>query len=162
MRIAGIDYSTKAVDLVTIPHNGDGGAPEWHTFPLQGDDAFDRARDVALEMPGRASSFWDDILAIGIEHPGGHYGTGAMLRIQGAILSCLPAWVLVEPLPPAKWRKLVGLAGNASKDDVLRHSLNQGFVWPDGYIAGDWPQDAHDAHLIAQATRTLITTPTTV
>jgi hypothetical protein len=161
MRIAGIDYSTKAVDLVTIPHE-DAGAPEWHTFPLQGDDAFDRARDVALEMPGRASSFWDDILAIGIEHPGGKHGTGHMLRIQGAILSCLPAWVLVEPLPPAKWRTLVGLPGNASKLNVTLHSLVQGSPWPSSVKADLWPQDAHDAHLIAHATRTLITTPATV
>jgi hypothetical protein len=157
MRIAGVDYSTKAVDLVTIPHNGDNDEPVWHHFPLQGDGAFDRARDVAMEMPGRGSAFWDDILAIGIEHPGGHYGTGTMLRIQGAILSCLPAWVLVEPLPPAKWRKLNGLSGNASKDDVYyRSALTSGTHDP------PWSQDAHDAHLIAHATRTLITTPTAV
>ena len=156
MNIAGIDYSTKAIDLVTIPHD-EPGAPQWHTFPLEGDGAFDRARDVANALHGRSSAFWDDILAVGIEHPGGHYGTQAMIRIQGAILSCIPARMLVQPLSPARWRKLVGISGNSTKEQVLIFSA----VKLGERTDGQWPQDAHDAHLIALATRTLISTPAT-
>lgn len=158
MNVAGIDYSTKAVDIVVIPEHG---PPAWHRFPLTGNDAFDRTRSVADAMPGRHSVFWDDVLAVGIEHPGGKFGTRELLRVQGAILSCVPARMLVEPWPPAKWRKAVGLAGNASKVDVRDWSLLHGL---ENHTVGNptaskgWPQDAHDAHLIALATRQAITT----
>jgi hypothetical protein len=161
MNIAGIDYSTQAVDIVTVPYDQP-GTPDWHRFPLQGDGAFERARDVANELPGRHSLFWDDILAVGIEHPGGRYGTGAMLRIQGAILSVIPARMLVISLPPGRWRKLNGLPGNASKDAVAIQS--EAINWREvGFplTVGRWPQDAHDAHLIALATSSLIS-PTVV
>lgn len=168
MNVAGIDYSTRAVDVVLIPYEGS-GAPSWHRFPLTGPDAFDRTRSVADVMPGRHSVFWDDVLAIGIEHPGGHHGTRDMLRVQGAILSCLPARLLVEPWPPAKWRTANGLKGNASKDIVSvyaafnRWNADPRFV-PSrdpnvDYEAGifEWPQDACDAYCIALATRRAIT-----
>jgi len=167
VRVAGIDYSSHAVDIVTVPL--DHGAPIWHRFPLTGMDAFDRARSVADSVPGRHSVLWDDITAVGIEHPAGKFGTGALLRIQGAILARIPARMLVEPFPPAKWRKAVGLAGNAPKGDARKHSLR---VVDDCFAKGamrvicvadvwpywEWPQDAHDAHCIALATRAAITT----
>ena len=155
VRVAGIDYSSHAVDIVTVPL--DAGQPIWHRFPLTGMDAFDRARSVADSVPGRHSVLWDDITAVGIEHPAGKFGTGALLRIQGAILACLPARMLVEPFPPAKWRKAVGLPGNATKDQVRDHVLAQF-----GPIAPLWvyqlPQDACDAFCMANATRAAITT----
>jgi hypothetical protein len=157
VNIAGIDYSTQAVDIVTVPYDTD-GQPEWHRYPLQGDGAFERARDVANELPGRSSMFWDDILAVGIEHPGGRYGTGAMLRVQGAILSVIPARMLVVPLPPARWRKLNGLNGNTGKETVAALSVAIGEYENDPPVSlAEWPQDAHDAHLIALATMSLIT-----
>lgn len=151
--VAGCDLSTHAVDVVKVPLDQD-RAPEWHRFPLAGSDAFDRARTVRDAMPCRSSVFWDDCLGIGIEHPAGHHGTGPLLRIQGAILSCLPAHLLVHPLPPSSWRKLVGLPGNASKADVRAWALAYGDDDENG-----WPQDAYDAYCIALATRALITTP---
>lgn len=150
MNIAGIDYSTHAIDIVTIPHDGP-EPPEWHTFPLQGDNAFDRARDIANELHGRNSLFWDEILAVGIEHPAGHHGTGHLLRIQGAILSCIPARMLVQPLAPARWRHLAGLKGSSSKDQIRAASE---LLLPFGVHFDT--QDAHDAHLIAIATRSQI------
>jgi hypothetical protein len=150
MNVAGIDLSTYAIDVVKVPLDHD-PEPVWHRFPLAGHDAFDRARTVRDAMPCRSSVFWDDVLAAGIEEPRGH-STGCIYRVQGAILSCLPPHLLAHPLTPSAWRKLVGLNGNASKLDVARFSddLRQ-------RPNEDWPQDAHDAHLIAIATRTLIT-----
>jgi hypothetical protein len=145
--IAGIDYSTRAVDVVLLDEDSD--AATWHRFPLEGADAFDRAREVMyLNAWLGGVSFWDSVVAIGIEDPRG-YGAGSLYRIQGAILAELPRRTLVHPLIPSQWRKTVGLAGNASKTDV------KAFV-PTRAWNVDWPQDACDAYLIALAPRILL------
>jgi hypothetical protein len=169
--VAGIDYSSRFIDVVLVPMEGN-APPVWHRFVLSGTDAFDRTRSVADAMPGRASVFWDNVVGAGIEHPGGHHGTRDMLRVQGAILSCLPNRLLVEPWPPAKWRAAVGLPGNASKGLVKLGSFEHVLLgaryidqrgkpmypgWVDE-LHHAWPQDAHDAHLIALAARQAITT----
>ena len=156
MRVCGIDYSSHAVDLVTVPLDGD-GPPSWDRFMLTGADAFERTRHVSQVMFGAHHSFWDGLIAVGIEHPAGRYGTGPLMRLQGAILSCIPARMLVEPLPPGKWRKLAGMAGNAPKDDVKIRSIR--LALQGGEVTMGWPQDAHDAHLIALATRHLLEHP---
>ena len=158
MNVLGIDLSSWFVDCVKVSLEVD-RAPEWHRFPLAGQDAFDRARSVRDAMPGRSSVFYDDVLAIGIENPQARgpaaQNIAALHRVVGAVLSCLPPHLLVHPLQPAAWRKLVGLKGNATKDQVAFFALNH--EAGDGFR--DWPQDACDAYCIALATRALITTP---
>lgn len=151
--IAGIDFSSRAVDIVLLDEDTD--AATWHRFELQGQDAFDRARDVRRAMWASSSSWWDDVLAVGIEDPRG-YGAGSMYRVQGAILACIPNSKLVQPWIPSAWRKTVGLKGNASKEAVsewagprLRQRAELG-----PYIG--LPFDATDAYCIALATRSLI------
>jgi hypothetical protein len=162
MKVAGIDFSSHAVDVVTVPYEG-AGAPAWTRFPLVGADAFDRARSVAQAVPGPSSVFWDDMLAVGIEHPAGKFGVGPLLRIQGAVLARIPARMLVQPWPPSKWRTANGIKGNASKFDVYERSQlarAEARDWIPGtcYVPQNWnAQDAHDAHLIALATRGAIT-----
>jgi hypothetical protein len=148
--IAGIDYSTRAVDVVLLDEDSD--AATWHRFPLEGSDAFERARSVrdVLYMPG--SEWWDEVLAIGIEDPRG-FNAGALYRVQGAILACLPTRVLVQPWIPGQWRKAVGLPGNASKDAVAEWATWKGGL---GAKAVFWPQDACDAYCIALATRSVL------
>ena len=146
--IAGIDYSTHAVDIVLLDETTD--AATWHRFPLAGRDAFERARDVRRTMP--RGTFWDDVLAVGIEEPRG-YNAGALYRIQGAILSMLPSDTLVQPLGPSEWRRRVGLPGTCGKETVaaavrLRRLLDERPV--------DWPQDACDAFCIAHPIRSII------
>lgn len=148
--IAGIDLSTSAIDVVLLDEDSD--AATWRRVPLVGNDAFDRARDVKGAMWQFGSDIWDDVLAIGIEDPRG-YGAGSLYRIQGAILSCLPARTLVHPWIPSAWRKQVGLPGNASKHDVILYAetaLGAPLFMLDGT---GWPQDAYDAFCIALATR---------
>jgi hypothetical protein len=152
--IAGIDYSTRAVDVVLLDEDSD--AATWHRFELEGADAFDRTRSVREAMRRQhqyLASVWDDVLAVGIEDPRG-YNAGALYRIQGAILATIPQATLVHPLIPSQWRKTVGLPGNASKGAVfeftMKHSGRAG--------SGIWPQDACDAYCIALATRTLLVT----
>ena len=151
--VAGIDFSSNAIDVVHV-HVDDLKPPIWNHYPLTGRDAFERTRTVGYVFPGRRSYVWDNVLAFGIEHPAGKFGTGAMMRVQGAVLACLPARVLVQPWPPAAWRKAVGLPGNASKADVASHARRT--IWVDDPTE-NWPQDAFDAFCIALATRAAIT-----
>lgn len=161
--IAGIDFSTKAIDIVLLDDDTD--AATWHRFELTGQDAFERARDVARAMPGPTNAFWDSVVAIGIEDPRG-YGAGSLYRVQGAILAKLPGRTLVHPLIPSSWRKTVGLPGNASKGHVAQFANGKRLIeasypvttgrllYPGKFR--DWPQDACDAYCIALATRSLI------
>ena len=153
MNVAGIDFSSHAIDVVLVDVDGR-QAPRWHRYPLTGADAFDRTRSVGNSMPGRSSAYWDNVLAVGIEHPAGKFGTGPLMRLQGAVLAQIPARMLVKAWPPGSWRKAVGLAGNADKSDVAFFAVNDGE--PDEFR--DWPQDACDAYCIALATQHAITT----
>jgi len=163
MNVAGIDFSSHAIDVVLVDVDGR-QPPRWHRYPLTGADAFDRTRSVGNSMPGRSSAYWDNVLAVGIEHPAGKFGTGPLMRLQGAVLAQIPARMLVKAWPPGAWRKAVGLPGNASKQDV------QGYVHKrhrSGWIVSQgpttsvsdllWEQDACDAYCIALATQHAIT-----
>jgi hypothetical protein len=140
--VAGIDYSTHAIDVVLIDE--DTLKPEWHRRELQGQDAWERTRFVRAAVLGIPEL--DHALAIGIEEPRG-YGAGHLYRIQGAILSALHPQILVQPWVPSEWRKAVGLKGNASKVGVAVHANMLSFN-----ATYDWPQDGADAYCIARAT----------
>ena len=146
MIIAGIDFNTRAIDVVNIDKSK---AKWWHfDLPMVG-DAFERTREVAVVLPARRSVFWADVAAVGIEEPHGP-GAGATAKlkgVQGAILACLPEHAVVEPLVPARWRSLVGLKGNASKDDVRRH-VSARLGVHDPILTS---QDACDAYCMAEA-----------
>lgn len=151
--IAGIDFSSHFVDVILLNENTD--AAQWHRYPLThlpGWDAFDRARTIRANMPSR--SWWENagVIAIGIEDPRG-YGAGHLYRIQGGILQCLPPDVLVQPWIPSQWRKANHLPGNATKQAVQIHSLR---LVGTSRATDAWSPDAHDAHLIARATRSAL------
>ena len=149
--VAGIDYSTRAVDVVLLDEDTDAAA--WHRVDLEGADAFDRARDVKFKLRrlGTLTDFFEETIAVGIEDPRG-YGAGSLYRVQGAILACIPPTLLVQPWIPSAWRKAVGLPGNASKDAVRSFVLAPDGVWKFRAMNA-WPQDACDAYCIALATR---------
>lgn len=142
MRVCGIDLSSFAVDMVLV--DLEHGGIEWQRFVLEGTDAWERTRRVRDCLPARTDIVWDDVLAIGIEQPAGHHGVIPLVRVQGAILATLPPTTLMQPYTPARWRVLSGLRGHALKADVKARSLELG-----GHET--WPQDAHDAHLVARA-----------
>jgi hypothetical protein len=163
VNVAGIDFSSLAIDVVLVDLD-DLAPPAWHRFELIGQDAFDRTRAVRAAMP--TASFWDDTLGIGIEHPAGKFGVGPMMRVQGAVLACLPAGVVVKPWPPGAWRKAVGLPGNAAKEVVSRWAFGNGaegfWKWTDVGLEPPFtnteyseppPFDCTDAYCIALATR---------
>lgn len=144
MRVAGVDVSSFEVTVVTILVE-DGSHPECHRYRLEGIDSFDRARMVGEAMPGRAHSFWDDMLAVAIEEPFG-MNTGHAYRVQGAVLSMIPAHLLVEKLDPMSWRRENGLSGRSKKGEVFEFATE---------LLGERPvsQDAADAWCIARAMR---------
>lgn len=152
VRIVGCDFSSKCIDLVALDVDSDRAT--WHRFALAGADAFDRARSVRAAMPG--GSFWDDCLAVGIEQPRGRFALVDLGRIQGAVLSCLPSSLLVQPWNPASWRTAVGLAGNAPKEAVSLAVLDWRVQAETSAFSDPWPQDACDAYCVALATRQLV------
>ena len=147
MSIAGIDLSTFAVDIALVREPDEHLKPpaELHTFALEGFDAFERTRQVGMLLPGRNNSFWDEVVAVGIEEPAGR-NPGFQFRVQGAVLSMIPEWMLVEKFMPSEWRKKVGLPGNCTKETV--------FEWVTEQLGGrPASQDAADAYCIALATQ---------
>jgi hypothetical protein len=144
--VAGIDCSSFQIDVVTIALDGPETAISHEEFKLVGDNAFDRTRKVAEAVPGRARSWWDEIIAVGIEEPTGKFKPGSGFRVQGAVLAMIPSRILVQPFTPSEWRHKVGLKGNCSKQDV--------FDWVTETLGGrPRSQDAADAYGIALATR---------
>lgn len=152
MTTAGIDFDTHAVHIVFLLEDGEA---IYKRYDLDGHDAFERTRAVRGAMP--TTGIWEDmgVVACAIEEPqGAQKATVAKLKaIQGAVLACLPADLLVEPMVPARWRTAVGLPGNCAKEDVAAFVR---YEWANGYPAGrsaryDWPQDALDAWCLALA-----------
>lgn len=150
--VLGIDFSTKALDLVFLSENTD--EPRWVRVALSGTwkaarDAsqFDWARE--LEEAG--------VYLLAIEQP---YGAGqtsiaALHRVQGAILASLPLnfdddqiWLM----HPSEWKAAAGLKGNAStQKEPGRSQLLQ---WACSVGAGeDWPVDAAAALAMAWTAR---------
>lgn len=148
VRTAGIDYSTQRINLVVL--DDDELVGRWvYTVPAGSGDAFDRARKVKLIMPGHA--FWAqrEVAAVGLEEPRGN-GDGSLHRVQGAILACLPADLLVQPLMPGQWKARAGVGGGATKEDV--RVFVEGLEWR----ARNWSQDDCDAYCMARAVRGMV------
>lgn len=158
---AGIDYDSNGVYVVLVDED-DGAFYRWAHFRLEvvrGEDSFDRARRLRDLMPARAA--WRDtgVLAVGVESTFSRAfkATAALARIQGAILACLPAELVVLPMPAGArsenygWKALTVGRTNASKDEVKQWALANGL--PAGFR-----QDLVDAFAIARATRELWTT----
>jgi hypothetical protein len=149
--VAGIDYDSNGVYVVLIDE--DSGTPLFeHGYDLAcgPGDAFDRARRVRHLLP--AGKAWDDagVIAAGIEDPYTRQLNSlvAQVRVQGAILSCLPRGLLVEPMRAQRW-KLLALGagnGNAGKPAVANWARANG-------MADGLRQDFYDAFAIARATR---------
>jgi len=149
VKLAGIDYSTHCIDVVLLDDSpaAAGELPWWiqYNLPSVG-NAFERTREVAEVLPARRSVFWDDVYAVAIEEAFGYGGSAAkLMRVQGAILSCIPRDVTVVPLAPARWRASAGLRAQASKQEVRE--------WVMLALGTDppWTQDACDAYCLVRA-----------
>lgn len=152
---AGIDFDSRAVHVVLVDE--DTLQASYHRYELEGADAFDRCRSIRRI---RWDSLWDDVVACAVEEPMGH-NTRPLNRVQGSILARLPDRLLVHPLRPNEWRKLVGLPGNASKADVVDFCCRDegivAFHSPQKLFTESAPQDMFDATCLALAVRQLVT-----
>lgn len=151
--IAGIDYDSSAIHVVLIDENT-GIYCHRTVFALDRDgQAFDRARQVRDALPYRQEWLDEGIVAVGIEEPFTRQLNSlvALIRVQGAILSCLPRELLVEPLRPQRW-KLLALGagnGNAGKGAVANFAVAHG-------MPADLDQDFFDAFAIARAVHAVL------
>lgn len=154
MRVAGIDLSSFSVDIVTLPIRGD-GPPVLMPCPFgkkTKDDAFTRTRLLAAAMP--PLTFWDDVIAIGIEEPRGkgYDSTNAGFRVQGAIIACLPPEIPLFSFLPMVWKARSGVGGHATKAEIYEVvRVLEKYAGREMTMS----QDCADAYCIALATRIL-------
>lgn len=167
MKVAGIDLSSHAIDIVKIDRYSYQGFRWTHVDLGKKGDAFDRARLVRARFgEAHGTRFWDDVIAVGIEEPfgRGQLSTAAGYRVQGAILACLPSGLLVQPWAPATWKYTIGIGGNADKQRIMEWAVKKnqqrghvpkptGIVLNSGPEQWVYPQDVADALGIAEATR---------
>lgn len=148
MSVAGIDFSTRAVDIVLL--DDDTADAEWHRYEITDKrGSFYAALNIRKTLPTR--SWWEThgVWLIGIEKPMSPHAISisALMRIQGAILSRLPHDICTIETPPHEWKtETVGLS-NATKQQVAD--------WATAGARTGWPQDALDAYAIAHAVRQL-------
>lgn len=160
MRIAGIDISTHAIDIVTINLDGP-HQPDWRRADLEKtktDTSWATVGRVkqAMTQADLLGSYWDNIAQVYYEDP---FSFGASVAkslglITGATRACLPDRLQdrCERLRPTEWRQLVELKGDATKEAVAAHAI---YLMGAPDFGPDWPQDAFDAYLIALAGRNL-------
>lgn len=156
MLIAGLDYSSHALDIVTINIEGN-PEPHWTHVPMKRDGhrlpAFSAARHArqALDACALLGAFWDDIVAAYIEHAFGP-NPAPLLILQGAIMAQIPPHVICDELRPSEWRGLLALRLGVPKAQLKANARAYAITHgaPD-----NWSGDAYDAMCIALAGRTL-------
>lgn len=145
--IAGIDASSRAIDVVLLAEDTDDALH--HKFELIGGTPFERARSLRGIFPTR--SWWESfgVYLIGYEDPRGHHAhTQKALGIAlGAVAALLPRSMPVVPTQTQEWKRLFVGNANASKQDVAARAAEHGFVSDD--------LNATDAYGIAYAVRAL-------
>ena len=133
MNVLGIDLSSKAIDLVLLDENADKAA--WQRITLEGDSAFERARDVADKMPAPGWFADHGVYLVAVERPFVRHGQDVIRLVQGCVLARLPRALPVWEVSVSQWKRRIGLP--------IREKPSAGsfpFNTPIG-----WAQDAYDA-----------------
>lgn len=164
-RICGIDYSTKAIDLVTINYDDHeyGLEHQWRHIDLgnrgkRRELEFTADLNVRSRLPGMVD--WDEIRLVYIEKPPVGLNQDTLWKlstIAGAIRASVPRWIVAEGSllwsHPSTWRHTMGvdLSGRPKSEEikrrVRRRAIQLGFDPPDA------PLDAYEAFGIAWAGR---------
>jgi Holliday junction resolvasome RuvABC endonuclease subunit len=153
VRVCGVDYSTRAIDLVSLDFDADD--PKWRRIDITG---WDRgALPAALRVRSRAhlSMFLEDVSTLWIEQPFsfGRVGTAyALGLIAGAFLASLPKTFIEESaisqIGAPEWRKALVGNGRATKEEVRYFLRDEGYK-----LSDDVPLDAWEALGIALVAR---------
>ncbi len=149
MTVLGIDLSTHAIDLVYLDEDTLRGDWDRITLPrtTRLAPAAQRGEQIAHindHFPTLNTLEAAGVWLAGIEDPHGRHAhtAKALGEITGAVKLLLTRRDIPHiPIPPAEWKRELGLPGNATKDQV-RDRIAGGY---------HWPQDAFDAYAIALA-----------
>lgn len=149
-RVAGIDLSSKAIDIVLLDETED-NVWVWRQVNLTGARSWERTLQIRDEMP--SESWWDDVYLVAIEAPygTGQPGTTAILnRVVGAILACLPSRLLWPHhcwiVRPDEWKSELGIRMSAKPtDEDVRRFLSKDHTRSEQ----GWSQNARDALCLA-------------
>lgn len=150
--IAGVDISTRAVHIVSLPEDSNAGELHIVRLDAQRGDYTARVRRLRDLMPTRAA--WNDagVTLIALEKPYSHMaGTLApMMLAYGGLLQLLPADAPLLELSAPEWRKECGLPqrGDDVKPAAIRFAREQ---WTDPPDAID--DNVADAFCISFAAR---------
>lgn len=155
--VAGLDWSTFALDFVLLDEDVDLASHHRRRLDLGGGDGTTRIRRIRQVMP--PASWWtDNTVAVGIEKPfsrGHGKGSDVMGMALGAILACLPVEHPVVMLRADDWRRALDLPTRAARDVHKANSKRFAVEhWPDRPAVID--DNASDAFCIAYATRLLL------
>lgn len=149
--IAGLDISTKAVHVVSLPE--DTNEAQLHVVRIDATrgSAVDRIRRLRDAMPARTA--WADAgcALVALERPFSRSpGIALMMAVYGAVLQLFPADMPLLELSAPEWRKECGLPqrGDVVKPAAIRFAREQ---WTDPPPAFD--DNAADAFAIAWAAR---------
>lgn len=143
----GIDVSPTRIAIAVYSESG----KRWSsTYSLnRDDDQYGAIRDALVD----ASKHNNEPTDICIEQPAlpfarAAYMAGAVCaRTQDAVFGRWPH-VILRWMQPTEWRKIAGIGGRATKDEVMAWSIEEGFEPED--------QDQADASAIAYARHTEI------
>jgi hypothetical protein len=151
--VLGIDFSSKALDLVLLDENSD--VSRWDRLPLP--ECFSKvelARAVADAMPGPSWFQHHEVYLVACEEPMGQnrQAIAALYTVLGALVTSMPRELPIWLLRPAEWKAGVGLPGNlkTSKGD----GQSQLRSWAVAHGASvEWPVDACVALALAYTAR---------
>jgi hypothetical protein len=156
--VAGIDFDTKRVHVVLIPDEG--FTAEYHRIWLNpaADYGITAARTIRRAFPTR--TWWEDngVWLAGIEQTFSHDArtAGALGRVQGAVLACLPAAITVVPTPSHEWlRTFTGRAKLPVRSSERKKLAREQAQALTRLELDDWPDDGCDAYGIACAVRAI-------
>jgi hypothetical protein len=140
----GIDISPTRIAVAVYTTGG----KHAKTYPLtNGPGQYTEIRDALIDV-ARSEWVWGEPTDVCIEQPAlpfakaAFWAGAACARTEDAVLGRWPH-VVIRWMQPAEWRKIAGIGGRATKDEVKAWSHELGFAPED--------QDQADASLIAYA-----------
>lgn len=147
--IAGIDVSTKSVDIVLLETTGHA---EWVSYELDDVSGWAAVDSIRQRIPHGVSLWHRDVELVAFEDPfsvsrGTAKTFGALI---GAVWSLVPVTVPVMALTPHKWKE-VALGRPVSDKREVSFWVAERWLDPPTVVT----QDALDAYAIAWAARSL-------
>lgn len=146
--ISGIDVSTSSIAVVSL--NTRTGAlekfDEYHIPDLKSLSYNKAERCRIIADTGFASGIRKSS-AVYVEQPMGRQikGVAEVERVVGSVIANVPRKVSVSLISPPEWKRIVGLGGNAGKDQIREMATA---IYP---VLIDSSQDLCDAAMIARA-----------